>query len=218
MIEPMSLMSPALASRLFTTSAILEALVSQFSCSVVSDSLRPHELQRARLPCPSPTPGVHSDSRPSSQWCHPDISSSVVPFSSCPQSLPASVFSNESTLRMSWRSSPLILIRRESFKKCFCQLLIRKKHLLGFNKIEAFVSIHTGFETDAPCWQVVFLKTDSRTQAPSLFGSATCSMASKVAMIGERKWKVMRFLWPVQVTLYLSQTYSLALSNCRRGW
>ena len=62
----------------------------QFSRSVVSDSLRPHELQHARTPCPSPSPGVHSDSRPSSLWCHPAISSSVVPFSSCPQSLPAS--------------------------------------------------------------------------------------------------------------------------------
>ena len=62
----------------------------QFSHSVVSDSLRAHELQHTRPPCPSPTPGVHSDSRPSGQWCHPAISSSVVPFSSCPQSLPAS--------------------------------------------------------------------------------------------------------------------------------
>ena len=62
----------------------------QFSCSVVSDSLQPHELQHARPPCPSPTPGVHSDSHPSSQWCHPAISSSVVPFYSCSQSLPAS--------------------------------------------------------------------------------------------------------------------------------
>ena len=62
----------------------------QFSCSVVSDSLRPHESQHARPPCPSPTPGVRSDSRPSSRWCHPAVSSSVVPFSSCPQSLPAS--------------------------------------------------------------------------------------------------------------------------------
>ena len=61
----------------------------QFSRSVVSDSLWPHELQHARPPCPSPTPGVYSDSCPSSQWCHPAISSSVVPFS-CPQSLPAS--------------------------------------------------------------------------------------------------------------------------------
>ena len=62
----------------------------QFSRSVVSDSLWPHELQHARPPCPSPTPGVYSNSCPSSRWCHPAISSSVVPFSSCPQSLPAS--------------------------------------------------------------------------------------------------------------------------------
>ena len=62
----------------------------QFSHSVMSDSLRPHGSQHARPPCPSPTPGVHSDSRPSGRWCHPAISSSVVPFSSCPQSLPAS--------------------------------------------------------------------------------------------------------------------------------
>ena len=62
----------------------------QFSCSVVSDSLWPHESQHARPLCSSPTPGVHSDSRPSSQWCHPAISSSVVPFSSCPKSFPAS--------------------------------------------------------------------------------------------------------------------------------
>ena len=56
----------------------------------MSDSSRPHESQHARLPCPSPIPGVHWDSRPSSQWCHSAISSSVVPFSSCPQSLPVS--------------------------------------------------------------------------------------------------------------------------------
>ena len=62
----------------------------QFSRSVMSDSLWPHESQHARPPCPSPTPEVHSDSCPSSRWCHPAISSSVIPFSSCPQSLPAS--------------------------------------------------------------------------------------------------------------------------------
>ena len=62
----------------------------QFSHSVVSNSLWPHESQHARPPCPSPTPRVHSDSHPSSRWCHPAISSSVVPFSSCPQSFPAS--------------------------------------------------------------------------------------------------------------------------------
>ena len=57
---------------------------------VISDSLQAHESQHARPPCPSQTPGVHSNSRPSSQWCHPAISSSVVQFSSCPQSLPTS--------------------------------------------------------------------------------------------------------------------------------
>ena len=62
----------------------------QFSRSVVSDSLWPHESQHARPPCPSPTPRVHPNSHASSQWCHPAISSSVVPFSTCPQSLPAS--------------------------------------------------------------------------------------------------------------------------------
>ena len=62
----------------------------QFICSVVSDSLHTHELQHTRPPCPSPTPGVYSNSCPSSRWFHPNISSSVIPFSSCPQSLPAS--------------------------------------------------------------------------------------------------------------------------------
>ena len=62
----------------------------QFSRSVMSDALWPHGLQHARPPCPSPTPRVYSNPCPSSQWCHPTISSSVIPFSSCPQSLPAS--------------------------------------------------------------------------------------------------------------------------------
>ena len=73
----------------FTTVSVQFSSV-QFSLSVVSDSLRPHESQHARPPCPSPTPGVHSDSCPSSQRYHPAISFSVIPFSSCSQSLPAS--------------------------------------------------------------------------------------------------------------------------------
>ena len=68
----------------------IELELVQFSRSVVSDSLRSHELQHTRPPCPSPTPGVYSNPCPSSQWYHPAISSSVIPFSSCPQSLPAS--------------------------------------------------------------------------------------------------------------------------------
>ena len=75
----------------------------QFSSVAQScPTLQPHESQHARPPCPSPIPGVHSNSCPSSRWCHPAISSSVVPFSSCPQSLPGSVFSNDSTLHMRW--------------------------------------------------------------------------------------------------------------------
>ena len=67
-----------------------QPLLFSFSHSVVSDSLRPHELQHARLPCPSVSPRACSDSCPLSRWCHPTISSSVASFSSCPQSFPAS--------------------------------------------------------------------------------------------------------------------------------
>ena len=90
--------------KIFPNFRIRNIIYLQFSSvqSLSRDSLQPHESQHARPPCPSPTPGLHSDSCPLSQWCHPAISSSVVPFSSCPQALPASVFSNESTLRMRW--------------------------------------------------------------------------------------------------------------------
>ena len=75
----------------------------QMSHSVVSDSSGPHESQHTRPPCPSSSPRVHANSRPSSWWCHPAISSSVIPFSSCPPIPPSiRVFSNESTLHMRW--------------------------------------------------------------------------------------------------------------------
>ena len=80
---------PPVVPRLHMKSGERKYPISQFSCSIVSDSLRPHGLQHARLPCPSPTPGVYSDSCPLSWWCHPTIFS-VIPFFSCPQSLPAS--------------------------------------------------------------------------------------------------------------------------------
>ena len=89
----MSVLYPRMKSRVahyIYLSYLLSVSSVQFTRSVVSDCLRPCESQHARPPCPSPTPGVHSDSCPSSQWCHPAISSSVDPFSSCPQSLPAS--------------------------------------------------------------------------------------------------------------------------------
>ena len=82
---------PKLAGQLCSLWLMGSSLPSvQFSHSVMSDSLQPHELQHARPTCPSPTPGVHPNSCLSSRWCHPAISSSVIPFSSCPQSLPAS--------------------------------------------------------------------------------------------------------------------------------
>ena len=74
----------------------------QFSHSVVSDSLQPHESQHTRPPCPSPTPGVHSDSRPSSQWCHQPSHPLLPPSSPAPIPPDIRVFSNESTLRMRW--------------------------------------------------------------------------------------------------------------------
>ena len=80
----------------------IRQMLYQFSCSVVSDSLWPHGLQHARLPCPSPTPGACSNSCPRSRWCHPTISSSVVPFSSFLQSFSIRVFSSESVLHIRW--------------------------------------------------------------------------------------------------------------------
>ena len=77
-------------------------LLLLFSRSVVSDSLRHRGLQHGRLPCPSPSLRVYSDSRPLSRWCHPTISSSVIPFSSCLQSFPPSWSSNESALHIRW--------------------------------------------------------------------------------------------------------------------
>ena len=80
---------------------ISECWLVQFSHSVMSDFLRPHEPQHARPPCPSPSPGVHPNPCPSSRWCHPTISPPVVPFCSCPQSFPASG-GNESALCIRW--------------------------------------------------------------------------------------------------------------------
>ena len=96
LLNVLFLSSPSLNFKLYTpvTIYIIYYLFFsvQFSHSGMSDSLRPHESQHARPLCPSSIPGVHSDLHPSSQWCHPAISSSVVPFSSCPQSLPASEY------------------------------------------------------------------------------------------------------------------------------
>ena len=130
----------------------------QFSRSVMSDSLRPHESQHTRPPCPSPTPWVHRDSRPSGQWCHPAISSSVIPFSSCPQSLPASVFSSESTLCMRcpkyWSFSFSIILSNEypgliSFRMDWLDLLAVQgtlKSLIQHHSSKAFLYLSTYYK------------------------------------------------------------------------
>ena len=96
-------MSPVIISMEVVTTFLLSPSYTpcqsvQFSCSVMSDSLWLHEPQHARPPCPSPTPRVHPNPCPSSQWCHPTISSSVIPFSSSPQSLPSSGYFQMSQL------------------------------------------------------------------------------------------------------------------------
>ena len=93
----------------------------QFSRSVVSDSLWPHELQQGRPPCPSPAPGVHSDSHPSSRWCHPTISSSVVPFCSHLQSFPASGSFLMSQFSLTVAKVLKFQLQHQSFRSDFLQ-------------------------------------------------------------------------------------------------
>ena len=138
----------------------------QFSRSVVSDSLWPHESQYTRPPCPSPTLGVHSDSHPSSQWCHPAISSSAIPFSSCPQSLPASesfpmsqffawggqspgVSALASFLpKKSQGWSPWLGLFSESFQDYLIPMQTSSWHLLFSST--CFIFLHTTFPLNTP--------------------------------------------------------------------
>ena len=129
----------------------------QFSHSVVSNSLRPHGLQHARLPCPSPTPGACSDSCPSSRWCHQTISSSVIPFSSHLHYPSTWVFSNESALRIRspkyWSFSFNISPSNEqsgliSFRMDWLELLAVQgtlKSLLQHHSSKASILLHSAF-------------------------------------------------------------------------
>ena len=130
---------------------------AQFTCSVVSDSLPPHELQHARPPCPSPAPGVHPDSRPSSR-CHPAISSSVVPLFSCSQSLPASKSRKELTLHMMWpkywsfsfsiipsKEIPGLISFRMAFRMDWLDLQGTLKSLLQHHSSKTSVLRHSAF-------------------------------------------------------------------------
>ena len=125
----------------------------------MSDSLWPHELQHARLPCPSPTPRVYSNSCPSSWWCHPTISSSVIPLSSGLQSFPALVFSKESALHIRWPKhwsfnfsispfneySELISFRIDWFDLLAVQGIL--KSLLQHHSSKASIIWHSAFFT-----------------------------------------------------------------------
>ena len=138
----------------------------QISHSVMSDSLPPYGSQHARPLCPSPTPGVHSDSCPSSQWCHPAISSSAIPFSSCPQSLPASESFPMSQL-FSWGGqspgvsalasflpkksqgwSPWLGLFSESFQDYLIPTQTSSWHLLFSST--CFILFHTTFPLNTP--------------------------------------------------------------------
>ena len=123
----------------------------QFSHSVMSDSLRPHESQHARPPCPSPTPGVHWDSRPLSQWCHPAISSSVVPFPSCLQSLPASESFPMSQL-FAWGGQSTGVSASASFlpKKCQSTGLCPKRTYIFFLFIHWYYLREEGWSCPSP--------------------------------------------------------------------
>ena len=140
-------------------------LQHNFSRSVMSDSLRPCEPQHARPPCPSPTPGVYPNPCPSSWWCHPTISSSVVPFSSCPQSFPASgsfpvsqffvsggqsIGVSASVLPMSTQDwSPLgwtgwISLQAKGLSRVFSNTTIRKHQFFGTQlSLQSNSHIHT---------------------------------------------------------------------------
>ena len=149
--------SPPVVPRLHMKSGGRKYHVSQFSCSVVSDSLRPHRLKHARLPCPSPTPGVYSNSCPLSRWCHPTISS-VVPLLLLPSIFPSiRVFSDESVLHTKWpkycsfsfnispsnKYSGLIFIRMEWLDLLAVQGTL--KSLLQHHSSKASVLHHSAF-------------------------------------------------------------------------
>ena len=159
----------------------------QFSCSVMSDSLQSHEPQHARPPCPSPTPRVHTNPCPLSQWCHQTISASAIPFSSCPQSSPASgVFSNESALRIKWPKYWSISISPSNehpglifFRMYWLDLLAvqgTSKSLLQYHSSKASIFWHPAFvvtHSNILAWRIPWsipwgCKVFGRTQQLSL--------------------------------------------------
>ena len=123
----------------------------QITHSVVSDSLRPHESQHARPPCPSPTPRIHWDSCPSSQWCHPAISSSIVP---CPQSIPASESFPMSQL-LAWGGQSTGVSALASFLLCFISLSSISALLHLFIVLPSCFQLDLPTEILYPDWRLV---------------------------------------------------------------
>ena len=165
-----------------------------FSHSVVSDSLRPHGLQHTRLPCPSPTPGACSNSCPLSQWCHPAISSSVIPFSSCLQSFPASgsfpmsqvftsggqsIGASASVLPMNiqdWfplRLTGLISLQSKGLSRVFSNTTVQKHQFFSLSllHVQALTSIHDYWKSHS------FDYTDFISKVMSLLFNMLCRLS-----------------------------------------
>ena len=163
----------------------------QFSCSVVSDSLQPHGLQHARPPCPSPTPRVYSNSCPLSRWYHPTISSSVVPFSSCLQSFPASgsflmsqfFASGGQSIGVSASASVLPMNIRDSFLLgCTGWISLQSK---GLSRVFSNTTVqrHQFFNAQLSLWSNFYIHTWLRKKTePWLDGTWQCCESAALHM------------------------------------
>ena len=167
----------------------------------MSDSLQPHESQHARPPCPSPSPGVHSNSRPSSQWCHPAISPSVVPFSSCLQSFPASesfqmsqfFTSGGQSIALSASASELISFRIDWFD------------LLAVEGTLESLLQHHSLKTSVLCYSVFFMvqlshpyvttvKTIALTRW-TVVGKVMSLLFNMLSMLVRQHWAYVFIIW-----------------------
>ena len=158
----------------------------QFSCSVVSDSLRPHESQHARPPCPAPAPRVHSDSRPSSQWCHPAISSSDALFSFCPQSFSASgtlprshLFTSDDQNTVASTSASVLPVNIQGWSPV--RLTSTSRLVQGVPQLLASLKLQTSFIYQKLCQRSLIIITIIRAEVYMAFYSLqslfTCSVA-----------------------------------------
>ena len=164
----------------------------QFSCSVVSDSLQPRESQHTRPPCPSPTPGVYSNSCSSSRWCHPAISSSVIPFSSCPQSLSASGSFPMSQL-FAWGGQSIYCYRVFKFIKCLSKSKLNILHFsynlfMWYTKIIGFLVIYHPklLERSSPLFSRPHAAPSGMLNLSSLTRDQTCAPSIRNTILTTR--------------------------------